>query len=86
MQFIPIRQKILQTAISWKKGNIEEYMSIHQHDPNANELLTYFQNVINWVMLTFHKYRKEMKGIYVLSGGERCLNIRAFIESQKRRI
>lgn len=60
----PIRQEILQTAISWKnKGNIEEYMSIHQHDPNANELWTYFQNVINWVMLTFPKYRKEMKGI-----------------------
>ena len=60
----PIRQEILQTAISWKnKGNIEEYMSIHQHDPNANELWIYFQNVINWVMLTFPKYRKEMKGI-----------------------
>ncbi len=29
---------ILQTAINWKnKGNIEEYMSMHQHDPNAND-------------------------------------------------
>ncbi len=85
----PIRQELLQTAISWKnKGNIEEYMSIHQHDPNANELSTYFQNVINWVMLTFPNYRKEMKGIYefVLSGEECYLNIRTFTESQKRRM
>lgn len=101
-------------------------MSIHQHDPNANEFWTYFQNVINWGMLRFPKYRKEMKCIdwgklydtygsnlydtnelekriaglmmgddvtnkkgiyeYVLSDEERCLNIRAFSESQKRRI
>ena len=38
-------------------------MSIHQHDPNANELWTYFRNVIEWVRLTFPKYRKEMKGL-----------------------
>ncbi|MFY8239808.1 HNH endonuclease family protein [Clostridium perfringens] len=60
----PIRQEILQTAIAWKnKGNIEEYMSIHQHEPNANELWTYFKNVIDWVELTFKTYRKEMKGL-----------------------
>jgi hypothetical protein len=38
-------------------------MSIHQHDPNANELWTYYRNVIEWVKLTFTTYRKEMKGI-----------------------
>lgn len=38
-------------------------MSIHQHDPNANELWTYYRNVIEWVRLTFTTYRKEMKGI-----------------------
>ena len=60
----PIRQDYLETAIKWiNKGNIEEYMSIHQHDPNANEIWTYFQNVINWVKLTFPKYRSEMKGL-----------------------
>lgn len=60
----PIRQDILETALSWiNKGKIEEYMSIHQHDPNANDLWTYFKNVIDWVKLTFPKYRKEMKGI-----------------------
>ena len=60
----PIRQEILQTALSWiGKGEIENYMSIHQHDQNANELWTYFRNVIEWVQLTFTTYRREMKGI-----------------------
>lgn len=60
----PIRQEILETALSWiSKGEIEKYMSAHQHDPNANELWTYYRNVIEWVKLTFTTYRKEMKGI-----------------------
>lgn len=60
----PIRQEFLETAIGWiSKGNIEAYMSAHQHDPNANELWTYFRNVIEWVQLTFPVWRKEMKGI-----------------------
>lgn len=60
----PIRQEILQTALSWiSNGDIEKYMSIHQHDPNANELWTYFRNVIEWVRLTFTTYRKEMRGL-----------------------
>lgn len=59
-----IRQQFLETAIKWiSDGNIEKYMSIHQHDPNANELWLYFKNVIDWVMLTFTVYRSEMKGI-----------------------
>jgi len=60
----PIRQDLLETAISWiNGGDIEGYMAINQHKPNANELWTYFKNVIDWVQLTFPKYRKEMKGI-----------------------
>ena len=60
----PIRQEVLETALSWiSKGEIEKYMSAHQHDPNANELWTYYRNVIEWVKLTFTTYRKEMKGI-----------------------
>jgi len=59
-----IRQEILETALSWiAKGEIEKYMSIHQQDPNANELWMYFRNVIEWVKLTFTRYRREMKGI-----------------------
>ena len=60
----PIRQEYLETALKWiSNNNVEEYMSIHQHDPNANELWIYFRNVIEWVKLTFTTYRREMKGI-----------------------
>jgi hypothetical protein len=59
-----IRQEYLQTALDWiSAGNIKDYMSKHQHDHTANELWSYFQNVITWVDSTFPNYRKEMKGI-----------------------
>lgn len=58
----PIRQVYLETALKWlSNGEIEQYMSAHQHDPNANELWTYFQAVIAWVQATFPTYRSEMK-------------------------
>lgn len=57
----PIRQQYLETVIDWiSEGGIENYMASHQHEPNANELWLYFQNVINWVKVVFPKYRKEM--------------------------
>ena len=60
----PIRQEYLETAIEWLSADhVEDYMSAHQHDPNANELWSYFQAVMSWVQLTFTVYRKEMKGI-----------------------
>jgi len=61
----PIRQDYLETAIDWiSKGNIEVYMSNHQHDPNASALWIYFQSVISWVNATFTVKRKKfMKGI-----------------------
>ena len=60
----PIRQDYLETALKWiNDGEIEDYMSKHQHDPNANELFFYFRAVIDWVENTFTKYRKEMKGL-----------------------
>lgn len=60
----PIRQEYLEKAISWlSAGEIEAYMSAHQHDPNANELWSYFQAVIAWVELTFTTYRSEMQGV-----------------------
>jgi hypothetical protein len=59
-----IRQEYLQTALDWiSAGDIKDYMSKHQHDHTANELWSYFQNVITWVNSTFPNYRKEMKGI-----------------------
>jgi len=60
----PIRQDYLETTISWlNEGDIEGYMAKHQHDKNANPLWLYFQKVINWVDVTFPKYRNQMKGI-----------------------
>lgn len=60
----PIRQEYLQTALSWiNNGQIEDYMARHQHDPEADELWNYFQNVIAWVRQTFTNYRHEMKNV-----------------------
>ena len=64
----PIRQDYLETALDWirqSKGmkSIEEYMLVHQSDPNALELWNYYSNVINWVVATFPKYRSQMKGV-----------------------
>lgn len=60
----PIRQDYLETVIRWiSDGEIEEYMAIHQHDPNANTEWLYFQSVIAWVKATFPNYRKQMKGL-----------------------
>lgn len=63
-----IRQNYLETVLKWitdRDGiQIEDYMSQHQHDTNCNELWLYFQTVINWVQVTFPKYRgKLMKGL-----------------------
>lgn len=62
-----IRQDYLETVLKWisNKDNktIEDYMSEHQHDTDANELWVYFQSVIDWINRLFPKYRKEMKGV-----------------------
>lgn len=64
---VVIRQELLETAIEWISENqnvsIEEYMSRHQHDKDAQELWVYFQNVINWIKTNFIVSRKEMKNI-----------------------
>lgn len=59
------RQDYLQIAIDWiSNGNIEIYMSNHQHDPNASALWRYFQDVISWIESTFTTKRKKfMKGL-----------------------
>lgn len=61
----PNRQEYLETAIDWiSQGNIKDYMSQHQHDPNASALWRYFQDVISWVEATFTiKRSKFMKGV-----------------------
>lgn len=127
----PIRQEFLETILRWiahrdKLPLIEDYMALHQHDINANQLWLYYRKVIEWVNAIFPNKRKEMKGIewgflyneykdneldpttletrikdlmldddvtnkrgvylYVLSGNEKHLNIRAFTDNEKRQV
>jgi hypothetical protein len=62
-----IRQDYLETAISWiSDGNVEVYMSNHQHDPSAAPLWQFFQSVLTWIETSFRptKERKKiMKGV-----------------------
>jgi glutaredoxin len=60
-----IRQDYLETVIKWiSEDNIEDYMANYQHKENADELVNYYKEVINWVETKFGKYyRKEMKGV-----------------------
>jgi hypothetical protein len=60
----PIRQDYLEKVLEWyTNNNIEQYMCDNQHNPNANELRLYFENIMSWVKTVFPKYRKEMKGL-----------------------
>ncbi len=57
------RQDYLETALRWvSKDNIENYMSMHRHDDNINELKAYFNTVINWVSTVFIDVEKSMQG------------------------
>ena len=59
-----IRQDFLKAAVDWiSEGDIESYMSDHQHDTHARLLWDHFESVINWVKNTFPKYRKEMRAV-----------------------
>lgn len=58
------RQEILEDVLGWiSGGKIEEYMSHHQKDTNARDLIKYFEMVIDWVESVFLEYDKEMIGL-----------------------
>ncbi len=70
----PIRQDFLKKALEWiadhetRAGHRQTavgYMADHQHDPNANNLWTYFQTVLNWAITNFDmkKFKKIMRGL-----------------------
>lgn len=70
----PIRQDLLKKALEWMAAHetrnghrqtIVGYMAEHQHDPNANNLWTYYQNVLNWAITNFDlkHFKKIMKGL-----------------------
>lgn len=68
------RQEFLERALEWiaehenREGHQQSvvgYMADHQHDPNANNLWSYFQNVLNWAITNFDmkRFKKIMKGL-----------------------
>lgn len=65
----PIRQDFLETALKWISArdgfdHHKAYMAEHQHDPNANELWSYFRAALHWVEDTFPKTRVSlMRGL-----------------------
>ena len=62
------RQEILRTALEWivqsaDDKKVEDYMSLHRHDTNVDELKNYFEQVITWVDETFSEVYEEMRGL-----------------------
>lgn len=71
---IAIRQDYLKKALEWmadhetREGHRQTpvgYMATHQHDPNANNLWSYFQQVLNWAITNFdmRRFKRIMKGL-----------------------
>ena len=62
----PKRQDILATALEWislrYNKSVDEYMSEHRNDTNADELIRYFTTVIDWAADTFNRSYKELCG------------------------
>lgn len=61
----PIRQEYLEKVLSWiaDKDHLDsggEYMAVHQHDPDANDLWMYFQEVISWAKRLFPGFNKKL--------------------------
>lgn len=71
MKGTPIRQEYLETILARAARHdginganpIDQYMALHQKDPNVEKLWNYYLQIITWVKKTFTKYRKEMKGL-----------------------
>ena len=58
------RQDFLHTALDWvSKGNVSSYMSLHRFDTDINELVTYFNSVIDWVSTVFIDVLPKMRGL-----------------------
>lgn len=67
------RQDYLKKALEWmadhetrggQRQTAVGYMAAHQHDPNANNLWSYFQTVLNWTITNF-----DMKRFKNIMGG-----------------
>ena len=54
-------------------ATIEDYMSRHRYDPDASELIEFYEAIFDWVRKTFPTYRKEMQkvdwgNLYIMYG------------------
>lgn len=73
MKGTPNRQDYLEQALKWivdrdRLDIIEDYMSIHQNDTNANDLWLYFRSVIDWARMLFpadNNYKKSVEWGYL---------------------
>lgn len=66
VKYSTIRQELLEKVLEWKidqegLNTIEEYMSRHQYDTDAQELWGYYQDVMNWVHKVFPRYHEHKK-------------------------
>ncbi|MBP5561382.1 MAG: DUF262 domain-containing protein [Muribaculaceae bacterium] len=58
------RQEYLERALEWvSHGKIADYMSLHRHDKDIDELRNYFNSEIDWVAATFIGVYREMCGL-----------------------
>ncbi len=60
------RQAILHVALEWVANGeekIENYMAMHRHDTNIDELVRCFNSVVDWVDGLFDSTEKEMCGL-----------------------
>lgn len=63
----PERQEVLETALEWVSDSqnmtVDAYMSTHRHDDSADELVDYFEEVINFATARFPgETYPQMKG------------------------
>ena len=69
------RQGCLETAIKWFIGKnddkaIREFMALHQNEPDASELWSYFSAVITWIEAKFKHTTDRVKILKGLDWGE----------------
>lgn len=58
------RQAHLERALEWvSHGAVDGYMSKHRHDQDIDELISYFNIVIDWISSVFTDVESEMKGL-----------------------
>ena len=58
------RQDYLERALQWvSHDKVKDYMSLHRHDTNIDELKRHFNSVIDWIDSVFTDVESEMRGL-----------------------